>query len=137
MVSLFEAFPVLPYGALSLDELRVRANDLDCDLVVAGPSDILLDLDVMPSDWDDRIDMLMTRVNDITIERWTSRNGREHARVTLHGVELTLFQRCALEAILGSDWKRELLYFHWSLRTPENAHSVLYKPRSVSEGEPS
>ncbi len=96
-----------------------------------APTELLLDLDIPAAEqqcaW--MIRYLQVHVSaEITVRYTTSKSGNRHAYVTLKGFpDLTPMARIALQAVLGSDPKRELLSILHVLRQDGIPPTVLYE----------
>jgi hypothetical protein len=120
-------------------EVGALADGFDCDVEVAGPNVLQLDLD----SWDAvkffmeqlplaRAKGLPIGAAEIRRSRNSQIKGSRHARVHLTQ-DVPLLERILMQALLGSDPKRELLCYHRALHGVE-PNVLLFRPRNEPEG---
>ena len=102
------------YQVYTLTELRVLAEERDCELIEAQPDELLLDIDAPMSLSDfrimraDALQILQEKFGYPHFESWASRNGGLHVRILLP-MRIPTGLAIALQASLGSDPRREIL----------------------------
>lgn len=118
-----------------LAEARLRADAFDCDVVIASDDELQLDFDSplpLPAYFWQRVYILRDRCPGLFLperewKQWYSKSGNVHVVVKL-AEKLTEIERVALQTILGSDPKRELLNFS-RVRVGIEHPILLFKPR--------
>jgi len=102
------------YQVHSLAELQVIAEEHGCTLIIAGPDELLLDIDAAvtleawKAKYSTELALLQEKFGYRRFDSWPSRNGGLHVRIRLSEVIPTSLTM-ALQAALGSDPKREIL----------------------------
>ena len=119
------------YVALTLGDLKVKAEKYKCELVVSSPLHLLIDLDTIAQHETFTASAAILREAEPKIfgkiESWTSRNGKgTHYLIELKE-EKSVYERVALQAVLGSDPKRETLCLK-RLHEGKGEIIVLYRP---------
>lgn len=82
-----------------------------CEVIMGDEHTLLLDFDDcqwMP-DIEERLDMVKQFFGIVKVENWRSYSGDGWHVMVRTGKPMSIYVRLALQAILGSDWKRELL----------------------------
>lgn len=125
---------VQKYAAHTIEQLQLVAAEKQCDLVVAGCDQLLIDID---SDADEvffqgQLKILAEKFLISDIQTWRSRNGGFHHVITLPGMnfEPDEIYRIALQAALGSDRKRELIALDEC--TNSSSVSTLFRPKEAT-----
>jgi hypothetical protein len=101
------------------------------DVVQSDATSLLLDLDTPEAlaQYQRVLPKLLDNYDVVSTQSWLSKSGNTHVRIEL-GREMTLPERLALQAALGSDGVRELLSlrrFHNGIAEP----SRLFRPKVV------
>lgn len=96
-----------------------------------SPTTLLLDLDLdkdpqAEKTYKENLLMLQEFVAVIELQRWRSKSGNLHVVVQLP-YPLPITERLLLQAVLGSDLKRELLGY-LKLYDGSDQHNVLFRP---------
>jgi hypothetical protein len=114
---------------------RAKAERLNCDILYSDDTTLLLDLDTPEavSAFKERLDLAeeLGFAWNFSYDILTSRSGRSHGVLDLR-IPLPVDQRIALQAILGSDWKREMLSLA-GLRKGQENPILLFRPRTNGE----
>lgn len=116
---------------------KQKAERLNCDILYSDDKTLLLDID-SDDDMDfynQQMDMLIDS-NLLTpwydhAEHLRSKSGKRHIVIHLK-LALPLLQRIMLQALLGSDRRRELLTWMGSLKGQQNP-CLLFRPRVREE----
>lgn len=134
------------------DESFAAAREKRCEVVIAAPSQIQLDidkpwpsvgghpyhpLDVLRMTSGDRSKKVLLRLLEFVAvlkwEAWESTSGNTHIMLTLSR-DLTLHERIAIQAMLGSDPMRELLNLRRVWCGAEDP-IALFKPAATAHTE--
>lgn len=119
-------------------ESVVYARSKGLGVVVAAPEELFCDLDT--EDDLNRFMVTATRLEKAgVLSAWkfiTSKGGRWHGIATLHSNTYTTYQKIALQAIMGSDRRRELSAFLAELHGEENPirRFVVEEPDGIPVG---
>lgn len=121
----------------SRDEAIAEAKANGLEVIYTEPNKLLIDLDDEDAQarFQNMIDMLDDVYGFIHVETWQSKSRKpekQHVVITMSR-ELSLPERIALQAIMGSDPRRELL----SLARHEDVDNpvVLFKPKPLMIAE--
>ena len=120
---------------LEKDSERIAlAEKAGFEIVRGDDRTLLLDLDTPNaiSQFASMRDMVRDKVGFVEVERWPSKSGggRTHVRISIRD-PLSPIERIAVQAMLGSDPKRELLGL-LKIRAGINGDpSVLFRPRGL------
>lgn len=109
---------------------QVRAAGFDVEAVIGNDELLTLDLDndLQLAVYEENIKILQGYIEAVEIERWQSKSGKGWHVIVEIADPLTAPQRAGLQAMLGSDPKRELLgYFNVNNRDVEPF--VLFRPK--------
>lgn len=102
------------------EETIAEASTEGHEIIYASPVSLTLDFDncVEPPDLEEKLKLLTQFVKPTAVSQWRSRSGFGwHVVIQLDG-PLELTTRIALQAIFGSDWKREMLTLMRPLQGP-------------------
>lgn len=119
--------------SLSVDKGLEKAEALGCDVVRGAPDLLLLDFDDVGSfeRFDAMREMFVQFFKPESFETWYSKSGAPKRHVAIRLTKpLGVPERIALQAILGSDPKRELIGLIRYLSGQEEP-SLLFKPRRM------
>lgn len=119
----------------SLAALEDKAAQHNCELVVAGPFELLLDIDNEHDEkqFDVSMKLLFERHPFLIkeVQGWKSRNGHKHVRVVLNH-EVGWHDRIMYQAMFGSDRSREVLTFNRSFEAANPDPVVLFRPHGAA-----
>lgn len=116
--------------ALELDKQRIEEARKAGFIIVQGDDNtLLLDLDTPESrhQFNAMLPMVHDRFNVKDYQTWSSKSGNTHVRLTIEKCA-TPMERLLLQAVLGSDVKRELLGMLKIRAAISDDPSVLFKP---------
>lgn len=122
--------------ALKLDRALEQAAAQNADVVMSTPYTLLLDLDTVAGEqqFARNLPVVQEYYHVELKDTWPSKSGAGHRHVVLElGQPLPLQDRVLLQAILGSDPKREMLSFIRLKNEPErepDTMSMLFRPRA-------
>lgn len=114
----------------SEEEFAAAAENYNCEPIYTDEHTLLIDHDVgEPEEFEQLLALACVAMNMAVVERqeWKSKGGNDHVRLRVNR-SLTIEQRIALQACLGSDPKREVL----SMARAQNGvarPSRLFRPR--------
>lgn len=112
-----------------------KAREQGFEIVEGKPDKLLIDLD----SWEDKLkfdsmfNMFSKHYNIEGIKRWPSKSGKGEHVVIKTANRFNSLERIALQAILGSDIKREMFNFVKAEKFGVREPSVLFKPPASSE----
>jgi hypothetical protein len=126
------------YTSTSRAEVFEKARSMGLTVVAPGPNQLQLDIDNKESRevFDRHYDILQKHFGIIGVTATSSKSGgeRQHITVTL-ARDVTPLERVGLQAMMGSDRKRELLSFARILYGDEDP-TVFFEPTQPSTIEP-
>lgn len=124
-----ELSEVCEYPLETMAEKTAKAEEYNCDLVIADDHTLLLDLDTpdTQTQYKDRLTSMKPWLKVDKVTKWFSRNDNVHVQITL-SEPLPLERRVALQAVLGSDPKREMVLLR-EIQETGSANIVLFRPR--------
>ena len=117
---------------LRTGELYLKAEELNCDMIIADDYTLLLDIDNGDMGLQDFKALYYTAVSNGILpgngyETWPSRSKGWHVRITLT-TPLCVEERIGLQSMLGSDRIRDLLSLARIRNNIENP-IVLFRPK--------
>ena len=119
--------------AAAFEEAGATAIADGFEIVQAFSNQLLLDLDSIEAQerYDLMIPLIRSNFGVLEVEQWPSKTpGHWHRRITLAEPDLTVSQRIALQAVLGSDPSREALNVKRMLMGIEDPNR-LFRPPNV------
>lgn len=117
------------YSSQTNEEKLALAKEFNCDLIEGDDHTLLLDLDDAFSlkHYKQMLPLVRLWLKTEEPVKWTSRNGNTHVMIKVKS-SLSVPQRSALQAILGSDRKREAVHMKEFIETGQ-AQMVLFRPK--------